>query len=180
MREECISFAEKLTGLFSDIIFKTMNVQLVRELDDLDITLAQLQALTFVAGHRDCSVGALAEGLGVTHPAAVKAVDRLARKRLMTRGVSANDHRQAVLCATPEGRQLVNEIRQQRTQRLARVLDQMAPDERLALIRGLEKFVTTALMDESALHGLCQSCQTLMPTDCKDWISELLPVSAAR
>src|SRR3712207_6305141 len=115
MREECISFAEKLTGLFSDIIFKTLNVQLVRELDELDITLAQLQALTFVAGRRDCSVGALADGLGVTHPAAVKAVDRLVRKGLMTRGVSATDHRQAVLSATMEGRDLVNEIRQQRT-----------------------------------------------------------------
>ena len=40
MREE-YSFAEKLTSLFSDIIFKTMTVQLLRELDDLDITLPQ-------------------------------------------------------------------------------------------------------------------------------------------
>src|SRR3954451_10499768 len=175
MREECTSFAEKLTGLFSDIIFKTMTVRLLRELDDLDITLPQLQALTYVAEHRNCSVGRLAEGLGVTHPAAVKSVERLVKKGLVARAVAATDHRQAELAATSEGRNLVNEIRQQRTQRLTQVLDQMAPEERQSLIRGLEKFVTVALMNEGALNGLCQSCQTLMPTDCRDWISEVLP-----
>jgi DNA-binding MarR family transcriptional regulator len=180
MREECTSFAEKLTSLFSDIIFKTMTVQLLRELDDLDISLPQLQALTYVAEHRNCSVGALAEGLGVTHPAAVKTVERLVKKGLVARAVAAADHRQAELAATPGGRNLVNEIRRQRTERLTRVLDRMPPDERLALIRGLERFVTTALMDEGALHGLCLSCQTLMPTDCKDWISEVLPTLAAK
>jgi len=180
MREECTSFAEKLTSLFSDIIFKTMTVQLLRELDDLDISLPQLQALSFVAEHRNCSVGALAEGLGVTHPAAVKSVDRLVKKGLVDRAVAAADHRQAELTATLQGRKLVNEIRRQRTERLTRVLDQMSPEERLSLIRGLEKFVTTALMDEGALHGLCLSCQTLMPTDCKDWIPDALPGFAAK
>jgi len=180
MREECSSFAEKLTSLFSDIIFKVMTVQLLRELDDLDISLPQLQALTYVAEHRNCSVGALAEGLGVTHPAAVKSVDRLVKKGLVARAVAAADHRQAELTATPGGRSLINEIRRQRTQRLTQVLDRMAPEERHALIRGLESFVTTALMDEGALNSLCLSCQTLMPTDCKDWISEVLPTLAAR
>jgi DNA-binding MarR family transcriptional regulator len=180
MREECTSFAEKLTSLFSDIIFKTMTVQLLRELDDLDISLPQLQALTYVAEHRNCSVGALAEGLGVTHPAAVKSVDRLVKKGLVARAVAASDHRQAELTATPGGRSLINEIRRQRTHRLTQVLDRMAPEQRHALIRGLESFVTTALMDEGALNGLCLSCQTLMPTDCKDWISEVLPTLAAR
>lgn len=180
MREACNSFAEKLTGLFSDIIFKTMTVQLLRELEDLDITLPQLQALTYVAEHQKCSIGALADGLGVTHPAAVKSVERLVKKGLVARAVAASDHRQAQLTATPEGRQLVNEIRLQRTQRLTRVLDRMLPEERLALIRGLEKFVTAALRDERALDGLCLSCQTLMPSDCRDWELEVLPALAAK
>ena len=46
MREECTSFAEKLTGLFTDIVIRTMTVQLLRDLDELGITFAQLQALT--------------------------------------------------------------------------------------------------------------------------------------
>jgi DNA-binding MarR family transcriptional regulator len=180
MREQCTSFAEKLTSLFSDIIFKTMTVQLLRELDELDISLPQLQALTYVAEHPNCSVGGLADGLGVTHPAAVKSVERLVKKGLAARAVAAADHRQAELSATASGRKLINEIRRQRTERLARVLDRMEGEERLALIRGLEKFVTTALEDQGALNGLCLSCQTLLPTDCKDWVSEVLPALAAK
>src|ERR1051326_8732758 len=145
MREECTSFAEKLTGLFSDIVVKTMTVQLVRELDDLEMTLSQLQALTHVAERRKCSVGSIAEGLGVTHPAAVKLVDKLARKGLVHRGVDAADHRQAEITITGPGRRLVNQVRQERTQRLVRVLDRMPPEDRQALIHGLQAFITCAL-----------------------------------
>lgn len=169
MREDCTSFAEKLTGLFSDIVVRTMTVQLLRELDELDITLSQLQALTHVAERRKCSVGAIAEGLGVTHPAAVKLVDKLVRKDLVTRGVAAGDHRQSEITITPEGRRLVNQIRQERTQRLQQVLDRMEQEDRLALIQGLQGFVTAALRDQGALDALCLSCQALLPTDCDDF-----------
>lgn len=169
MREECTSFAEKLTGLFSEIVVKSMTVQLLRELDELEITLSQLQALTLVAERGRSSVGSLAEGLGVTHPAAVKLVDKLVRKRLVTRGVAATDHRQSVIEATIEGRRLVNELRRERTLRLEAVLDRMPDRDRAALIQGLESFVTAALRDERALDALCVSCQALLPTDCDDF-----------
>jgi DNA-binding MarR family transcriptional regulator len=169
MRAECTSFAEKLTGLFSDIVVKTLTVQLLRELEELDISLSQLQALTHVAERGKCSVGALAEGLGVTHPAAVKLVDKLVKKKLVTRGVAASDHRQAEIAATAAGRHLVNEVRRQRTDRLVQVLDRMEPEDRHALISGLQAFVTAALQDGKALDQLCMSCQALLPTDCDDF-----------
>ncbi len=169
MREECSSFAEKLTGLFSDIVYKTMTVQLLRELDELDVTLSQLQALTFIAERRRCSVGAIAEGLGVTHPAAVKLVDKLARKELVTRSVAESDHRQAEISVTEAGRELVAQVRRERTQRLEEVLDRMEPRERHALIDGLQAFVTAALQNEGCLDALCASCQALLPTDCNDF-----------
>jgi DNA-binding MarR family transcriptional regulator len=169
MREECSSFAEKLTGLFSDIIVKTMNVQLLRDLEEMGITISQLQALSLVAERRSHSVGELAERLGVTHPAAVKLTQRLRDKGLIERAVSETDHRQAVLSATSAGYDLVNRIRCERAQRLSRILDRMGAADRLAMMRGLESFVTAALQDEGALDGLCWSCQTLLPTDCKDF-----------
>lgn len=169
MREECTSFAEKLTGLFSDILAETMTVRLLRELDELDVTLSQLQALTLVTERGKCSVGSIAEGLGVTHPAAVKVVDKLARKGLVTRGVAAADHRQAEIEVTPGGRRLVTHARQARTERLTAVLDRMRPEDRQALICGLQAFVTAALRDARALDALCLSCQALEPTDCDDF-----------
>ena len=169
MREECTSFAEKLTGLFSHIVVETMTVQLLRELDDLDITFSQLQALTHVAERGKCSVGLLADGLGVTQPAAVKLVDKLSRKGLVTRAVAAVDHRQTDIMPTTEGRRLVNQVRQERTARLEQVLDRMPPEDRQALIHGLQGFVTAALKDDRALDALCASCQALLPTDCSDF-----------
>jgi len=169
MREECTSFAEGLTGLFSDIVLETMTVQLLREMDDLDVTLSQLQALTHVAEHGKCSVGSIADGLRVTHPAAVKLVDKLVRKGLATRAVAAADHRQSEIAATPEGRRLVNQVRQERTQRLTRMLDRMAEEDRAALIHGLQAFVRAALHDDRALDGVCASCQALLPTGCEDY-----------
>jgi DNA-binding MarR family transcriptional regulator len=173
MREECTSFAEKLTGLFSDIVVKTLTVHLLRELDELDLTLSQLQALTFIAERHKCSVGGIAEGLGVSHPAAVKLVDKLQRKELVTRGIAAEDHRQSEISATSEGRHLVNRIRRERSQRLEQVLDRMSPGERQALIQGLQAFVTAALRDQGALDAICVSCQSLLPTDCGDF--QMLP-----
>lgn len=169
MREECTSFAEKLTGLFSDIVFKTMTVQLLRELDELDVTLSQLQALSFIAERRTCSVGAIAEGLGVTHPAAVKLVDKLAKKELITRCVAAADHRQTEIAVTSAGRELVKQVRRERTERLEAVLSRMRSEDRHALIDGLQAFVTAALQDQHCLDALCLSCQALLPTDCDDF-----------
>ncbi|MBI3911211.1 MAG: MarR family transcriptional regulator [Armatimonadetes bacterium] len=179
MREACTNFAEKLAGLFSEIVFKTMTVELLREQDDLDITLSQLQALQYVAEHRMSSVGEIAEGLGVTHPAAVKVVQRLQEKHLVTRTVSDADHRQAAVSVAPAGRALVNAARLRRTDRLSRVLDRMSPADRAAMIRGLEAFVTIVLQDEGALDQLCHCCQTLEPTDCVDFSTVLARVAVA-
>jgi DNA-binding MarR family transcriptional regulator len=169
MREECNSFAEKLTGVFSDIVVKTMTVQMLRELEELDLSLSQLHALTHVAEARKCSVGGLAEALGVTHPAAVKLAEKLARKGLLTRGVGLDDHRQTELSATPEGRRLINRVREERTNRLEQVFNRMSAEERQALIQGLQGFVTAATRNEAALDQLCVNCQTLLPTECTDF-----------
>jgi DNA-binding MarR family transcriptional regulator len=172
MREECTSFAEKLTSLFTDIVFRTLTVQSLRDCDELGITLPQLQGLTSIAERGHCTVGELAERLGVTHVAAVKLVERLLRKELVTRTQSETDHRQSLLRVTEAGRRLVLAVRSERTQRLAVVLEQMSPEERMGLIRGLERFVAATGRDERAFYSICLSCQTLMPSECKDWIPE--------
>ena len=169
MREECTSFAEKLTGLFGDIVMKARTTPLLRELDERDMTLSQLQALTFICERGKSSVCAIAERLGVTHPAAVKLVDKLARKELVTRRVADADHRLAEIAPTAEGRRLVNWVRREREQRLTEVLARMPEEDRQALMRGLQAFVRAASPTEDALDALCMSCQALMPTNCEDF-----------
>lgn len=169
MREACGSFAEKLTGLFSEIIFKTMTVQLLRDLEEMEISLSQFQALNWIAEHRRGSVGEIADGLGVTHPGAIKILHKLTERGWVDRAVSEADHRQSIISCTAEGRDLVNAVRAERIQRLQQVLDRMDAADREALIRGLEGFVTAALQNEGALDRLCCSCQALLPSDCQDF-----------
>lgn len=169
MRENCVSFAELLTGVFTDTIARTLSVEILKDLDELEVTMSQLQTLTLLAEHEPCSIGGIADSVGVTHPAAVKLVDKLVAKGLALRGVAQTDHRQAAIRITSLGRRLVNRVRAERTQRLARVLDSMQADEREALIRGLQGFVSAALQGEQTLDRLCGSCQALLPTDCDDF-----------
>lgn len=176
MREECAQFADRLAGLFSEIILKTMTTPILRELEERDLTLSQLHALSYVGERPSCSIGEIAEGLDVSHPAAVKMVDRLVKKGLVSRSVSRLDHRQAAIEITPAGRELVQWVGRERSDRLSHVLEQMNPEERQGLIRGLERFVEASL-NARALDQICRSCQTLLPTDCRDWIPEAAVVA---
>jgi hypothetical protein len=96
----------------------------------------------------------------------------------MTRGVHPADHRQTSLETTPEGRRLVNRVREERSHRLEQVLDRMSAEERQALILGLQGFVTAATRNQGALDQLCVSCQTLLPTECTDF--RLVTLGSAR
>ena len=178
MREDCTNFAEKLASLFSDIILKSLTMEMLREADDLGLTLSQYQALLFVAERPASSITDVAEGLGVTHPAAVKLIQRLQEKALVTRAVAAGDQRQASLTVSTRGRALLNHLRLKRTDRLSRVLDRMTPADRQAMIQGLESFVTIALNDERALDQICWRCQQVQPTDCADFAPVLARLAA--
>lgn len=179
MREECSSFAEKLAGLFSEIIAQSMTAELLRELDEREVTLSQLQALTRIVEQHPCSIGKLAAELGVTHPAAVRLVDRLAGKGLVHRGVAPGDHRQAAICPTQAGMRLAQLARDERVRRINMVLDGMSPEARQSLIEGMQEFVTTALADAGSLDRLCCSCQALRPEPC-DMFPLASPLAAGR
>lgn len=181
-RDECISFAEKLTGMFSEIIAQSMTSQLIDELDDRDVTLSQLHALTWIAEHSPCSVGALAHGLKVTHPAAVRLVEKLARRSLVLKGTAPGDHRQAALRPTETGLRLARTARRERVRRLERVLDRMDPAARQGLIQGLQEFVAAALQSGEAVDQLCVSCQALKPEPCDMFplLGRLEPAPAAK
>lgn len=181
-RDECTSFAEKLTGMFSEIIAQSMTSQLIDELDERDVTLSQLHALTWIAEHSPCSVGALAHGLRVTHPAAVRLVEKLARRSLVLKGTAPGDHRQAALRPTEAGLRLARTARRERVKRLERVLDRMDPEARQGLIQGLQEFVAAALQNGQAVDQLCMSCQALRPEPCDMFplLDRLEPAAAVK
>jgi len=102
-----------------------------------ELSATQYRALASLAqrGPRNASV--LAEELGVGRPAATKIVDRLARRRLISRRRHPGDRRQVILEATEHGMEIVRTVQQCRRRRLARVLSELDPAARDALERDL-------------------------------------------
>jgi DNA-binding MarR family transcriptional regulator len=102
-----------------------------------ELSATQYRALASLAqrGPRNASV--LAEELVVGRPAATKIVDRLARRRLISRRRHPGDRRQVILEATERGMEIVRTVQQCRRRRLARVLSELDPAARDALERDL-------------------------------------------
>src|SRR2546423_485413 len=126
MREACCTYAEKLTGLFSEIVGRDM-AALLRELQEREITLAQLHALGWIAEHPpQRSVTEIASGLGISHPAVVKLLNHLQEKDLVARAACPTDHRQSLASVTAAGITLLRAVRAERAERLRRVLERMA------------------------------------------------------
>ena len=111
--------------------------QCVDQLTDGEVSVTQYRALAALAqrGPRNASV--LAEELVVGRPAATKLVDRLVRRGLIRRRKHPADRRQVILEVTDRGREIVRAVQQCRRRRLARVLAELDPSAREALVRDM-------------------------------------------
>jgi len=146
-----------LADLFMQIGARaTMETLLVA--DDM-LTNSQLLALRYIWLHPDCPLTSLAEGLGVSNPAATKIMDRLAQKGLVLRTPGA-DRRQILATLTPKGRETVET--QLRLQMIAYVnlFNTMTEKEQAVLQSGLEVMVDAAVRRWPDWQQLCLRCGT--------------------
>jgi DNA-binding MarR family transcriptional regulator len=148
-------YVEKITALFGRILAET---QPDPEAEELGLTSAQLQGLAYLFHHGESSVGDLAHGLGTTHPAAVKLVDRLQKKELVLRTSSQSDRRVSLVAVTDKGREMANRVLASRTSVLERAISTMDQAELEGLMRGLESLLSGALENRSAKDSLCLRC----------------------
>jgi len=133
--------------------------------DDM-LTASQLLALRYIWLHPECSLSSLAEGLGISNPAATKVMDRLARKELVVRQ-QGQDRRQIMALLTPKGRDAVET--QLRLQMIAytRLFNTMSDTELASLQAGLEVMVDAAVRYWPDWQQLCLRCGTgCTRTDC--------------
>lgn len=108
------------------------------------VSSIQLQALLAIEQHEGINLGRLAAELGAMPSSASRLCDRLEAAGLARRSPGEEDRRELTLTLTPAGRALLEELERRRRADLARVLDEMPPAGRLALLRGLRDFAATA------------------------------------
>jgi DNA-binding MarR family transcriptional regulator len=117
-----------------------------RETEDLPASATQMHVLLIVERHHDINLSGLARQLNALVSSASRLCDRLEAAGFLHR-VHGSSRRAVILRLSPEGRALLDRLRRQRREDLARVLAQMPPTARTALAAGLGQFRAAAAKD---------------------------------
>jgi DNA-binding MarR family transcriptional regulator len=99
----------------------------------------QVRALLIIEAAGDLNVTGLARLLGASPSATSRLCDRLAAAGLLARLPAAASRREILLQLTGSGQRLAAWIREQRGAALLRVLEEISPDGRADLARGLSE-----------------------------------------
>ena len=150
-----LAATDHLSRLFSRAVSHVLAAGLQ---DYGDVTPSQHQALACLGGHRECTVGELAAGLGVSCPAATKLVDRLVAKGLAARHPSPCDRRQVRLLLTPAGLQVLQAVAQARRKLVRQVFSQLSRSRQVGLLRGMEALLASLVTDPRTALALCLHC----------------------
>ncbi len=110
----------------------------------LNLTIAQLKSLFFIANEGSINARKLAAALGVTPADVTGVVDRLVARGLVSRTEDPEDRRMLLLRATGEGEALVTNLRGTIIGRASKVLARMSVDELFTLAQGLTSLVKAA------------------------------------
>ena len=114
-------------------------------------------ALVHLQAYPGESVEGLRRVLGISQPAAVRTVDRLAAEGHVERRAGA-DRRTLALHLTEAGETAASEVLKRRTQSLAALLHVLEPAERDALAPLLERLVSALADDRSGALRVCRLC----------------------
>lgn len=148
----------KLCDIFVNVIERVLTDRALEGAPCVGLSMSQWHGLLFIQRHDKCPIRQLAEGLGVSHPAAVKLVERLTRKGLIERAESATDRRVVELSLSHHGRDCVDYVRDQRARGLERIMAKLESDDADHLRRGLQAFLQAALGDEETIAEVCLHC----------------------
>jgi DNA-binding MarR family transcriptional regulator len=118
-------------------------------------TGAAAAALVTIAQYPDRTVEFLRRAIGLSHPAAVRVVDRLVEQRLVRRR-TAGPGPAVALTATAAGRRRALEILDRRRRVLADALPELSPAESAALSAILEKAL--AHLSDAPYTTTCRLC----------------------
>lgn len=114
------------------------------DLLDLELTMPQLKALAVTQRQPGCTIGMLAQQLGVKTAAASLIADRLVRNGAAVRAPDAGDGRRVILTPTAEGLEILRRVRHGGQALLESWIGQLTPDDLLALGRGLQALAGVA------------------------------------
>jgi MarR family transcriptional regulator, negative regulator of the multidrug operon emrRAB len=165
--------ADRLSRLFCNVVDEIITARALQQTVNGDVSRAQYAGLQFVYLHPECCIKDLANGLAVSHPAAVKLVERLEAKNLIARSPHLRDRRVVQLAPTPAGIEQAEAVMVARSAAIESVLERAGEGCQCDILGCLEAFVKAALSDEKDVSGVCLRCGGLHDDGCPVCETEL-------
>jgi DNA-binding MarR family transcriptional regulator len=104
------------------------------------VTLPQFRMLVLLAGHGEMNLVTLAERLVVNPSTAMRMVDRLVDRGLVTRRVNPDSRREVLLRLTGPGQRIVDRVTARRREEIAAIVTRMTVSDRAGLVKALRAF----------------------------------------
>ena len=101
---------------------------------ELNLTLAQLKSLFFIAAKGKTNFKKVAEALNVTPPNVTGIIDKLVEQGLVTRTENQEDRRIMLLEATEKGQELLNNLRESHVNQMTQILGNLTAEELTSLV----------------------------------------------
>lgn len=101
------------------------------------LTPSQASVISTLDVHGPMTMGRLAEHEGIAKPSVTGIVGRLVQKGLVEKKEDSSDRRSSIVAITPEGSQLLEQRRRERTAYLARRIEGLDGDDRAVLERAV-------------------------------------------
>jgi DNA-binding MarR family transcriptional regulator len=95
----------------------------------LHLGIGQLKALFFISNRGSTTAGKLAATLGITPANVTGIIDRLLEKNLIMRTRDLSNRRVFLLRSTPQGDELVDELRQKRKERMTELFNRLTSED---------------------------------------------------
>lgn len=108
----------------------------------------------------------LRKALSLSHPGAVRLVDRLEREGTAVRRGSKHDRRAVALNLTGKGARVVVEILSARQGTISRALANLTPAEQKVFGKLAEKMLRAMLESEDHAYAICRLCDATACSDC--------------
>jgi DNA-binding MarR family transcriptional regulator len=124
-------------GRLWTLLNRRSSADLFKVVDDLGSSFSQVKMLFLLEDGREHSVKEIATHLGLSLPAASRAVEGLIQRDFVTRRESDADRRSRLIALSDHGREVVEGLARSRVQTLERFAAELTPQERDGLLTAL-------------------------------------------
>jgi len=130
--DECAALVLDTIPLVMGLFKSTM-----RSLRPAEISVPQFRTMLYLQRNHGASLSEVADFLGLTLPSASKLVDGLVKREYVTRVMSEEDRRRAILTLTAHGTATLQEVRQEAIAQFAQRMAVLSDEERTGIFHAM-------------------------------------------